>query len=428
MLLLYKLAAPSRGMEARLGFSARKHPGMLPGFALTGRTLAFLAMVSFLASGWPQMGAAQEPAPPPSSPAKEHHAANASAQAASAATAPQAQPNQIKREQSPPDYLKGGISTTQSPFLYGSVESIPAGTQVHLTLMGNLNSELNQKGDEVLARLAMDVKDGEKVLLPDGWFAHGFVVDVASQRRLGRDGYVEIEFDSLISPDGNYEISFPAKLSTRDNKLHALAKTLAIDAGYVTMGAAGGAILSAQLTGIPLAVMTQGYSVAAGAGVGAGLGAIGALKRKGKIASFYPGDELKLTIDEPLTIPGLNRDALAGPAPGKTIEDLHIVVNRASFGKDPYGDSRSRLLTLDLKVDNRSNKEYSYFDLAVVSDHNQRYYPSLLSGLNTWKKKVQSHSCQEATISFSVDSPKRRYWIVLLDRTDRRELARVPIN
>ncbi|HEY9869487.1 MAG TPA: hypothetical protein V6D08_10015 [Candidatus Obscuribacterales bacterium] len=337
-------------------------------------------------------------------------------------------PSQSGSQRPSGSVLKGRISATQSPFLSGTVETIPEGTQVNLTLTANLNSELSQKGDEVLARIAVEVKDGQKVLLPAGWYAHGFVTDVASQRRLGRDGYVEVEFDSIISPDGNYELSFPAKLSTKDNKLKSAAKLLAKDAGYVAVGAAAGAILSAQITGIPLAVMTQGYSVAVGAGVGAGVGAFAALKRKGKIASFYPGDELKLTIAEPLTIPAFNPEALAASPPAGGVEGLNILVARARFGKDPFGDERSRLLTLDVKLDNESSKEYSFFDLAVVSDHNQRYYPSILGGLAVLKKKVPPHTSQEGTLTFSVDSPKRKYWIVLLDRVERKELARVPIN
>ncbi len=361
------------------------------------------------------------------SPAGKHRASAAS-EVAESAVAPAYGRAGNKTLVNSGDLLKGRVSATQSPFLDGKVESIPSGTKVDLTLMAHLNSEVSQKGDEILARIAVDVKNGQRVYLPHGWYIRGVVTDVAEQRRLGRDGYVEIEFDSLISPDGNYELKFPAKLSTRDNTVKALAKTLVEDAGYVTLGAAGGAILSTQLTGIPVAILTQGYSVAIGAGVGAGIGAIGALKRKGKIASFYPGDELKLTIAEPLTIPGFNPEFLAAATPGKKLDNLNIFVNRARFKKDPFGDDRARLLTLEVKVDNQSDKEYSLFDLAVVSDHNQRYYPSLLTGLNTWKKKVAPHSAQEATLSFSVDSPKCKYWLVVLDRTNRDELTRVPIN
>ncbi len=326
------------------------------------------------------------------------------------------------------DYLKGRVTASPSPFLQGSVETVPKGAKLDLTLMGNLNSEISNKGDEIFARVAVDLKDGQRVLLPANWYLHGVVSDVASQRRLGRDGYVEVEFDKLVSPDGQYELPFETKFSTRDNQLKAVAKVLAIDTGYVAEGALGGALLSVQLTGVPMAVATHGYSVAIGAGVGASLGAIGALKRKGKIASLYPSDMIHLTVSEPLTLPGFNPEALKPPAAPEKVTDLKLTVLSRRFGKDPFGDSRSRLLVLDVKMDNHSRREYSFFDLAVVSDFNQRYYPFLSSGPTSWAKRVPPNSQAEGTISFSVDSPRRKYWLVLLDKKERAELARVPIN
>lgn len=326
------------------------------------------------------------------------------------------------------DLLRGRVTATQSPFLYGSVETVPKGTKLDLTLMGNLNSEMSQKGDEIFARVAVDLKDGEHVLLPSNWYLHGIVSDVKSQRRLGRDGYVDVEFDKLVSPDGQYEVPFAAKFSTADNQLKAVAKVLAIDTGYVTEGAVGGAILSVQLTGVPLAVATHGYSVAIGAAAGAGIGALGALKRKGKIASLYPSDEMHLTVASPLTLPGFNPDALASRTPHEKLKNLDLTVLSSHFGKDPFGDAHSRLLVLDVKVDNHSAREYSFFDLAVVSDYNQRYYPFLMGGLSSWKKRVLPNSAAQGTISFSVDSPKHKYWLVLLDKKNRQELTRVPIN
>ena len=66
-----------------------------------------------------------------------------------------------------------------------------------------------------------------------------------------------------------------------------------------------GSIVSVQLTGIPTAIATHGISVGAGAAVGGTLGMIGALKRKGKIASFLPGDEMKMVTVEQIELPGV---------------------------------------------------------------------------------------------------------------------------
>lgn len=326
------------------------------------------------------------------------------------------------------DLLRGKVTSSPSPFLHGSIQTVAPGTKLDLILTGNLNSEVSQKGEEVLARIAADVRDGERVLMPGGWYAHGIVTDIQGQRRLGRDGFVEIEFDTIVSPDGAYELPFKARLSTKDNQLKAVAKTLAVDAGFVTAGAAGGALLSVQMTGIPLAVATEGYSVAIGAGVGAGIGAIGALKRKGKIASFYPGDTLKLTIAEPITMPGFNPALLPSAQRGQDLAGLAVAIDRTRFQKDPFGDARARLLTVDLTLTNNTGRSISLFDLAVVSDHNQRYYPSVLGNFAGLKKKIEPNSTEAATVSFSVDTGKRKYWLVVLEKGSREELKRVPIN
>jgi hypothetical protein len=326
--------------------------------------------------------------------------------------------------------LKGRVTVdqSQSPFLSGTVETLTKGTKVDLALMCNLNSEISQKGDEIFARVSVDLKNGQKVLLPNGWYLHGIVSDMKAQRRLGRDGYIQVDFDKLVSPDGQHDVPFNARFSSQDNQLKAIAKVVAVDAGYMTKGAVLGSVASVQMTGVPLAVATHGYSVAIGATVGAGIGLIGALKRKGKIASLFPSDEIRLNISEPITLPGINPKFLETIKPPEKLKNLELAVVEKHFDKDPLGDKQSRVLTLDVKVDNRTAKEYSFFDLAVISDHNQRYYPSMLGKRHEWTKKVPPNTAKEGTLTFSVDSPKHRYWLVLLDKTNRQELSRVPIN
>lgn len=324
--------------------------------------------------------------------------------------------------------ISGYVSKTQSPFLSGSVQTIPAGEKIELTFMGNLNSELTQKGEEVMARVSVAVKDGEKVLLPNGWYLHGLVTDTKGQRRLGRDGFVEVEFDKLVSPDGQWELPFGAKYTTADNTLKAVSKIVAFDTLHCTKGAIVGSLLSVQMTGLPVAISTYGISVGVGAGVGASIALIGALKRKGNIASLYPGDQKTLTISEPLTLPGFNLSALPLPPLQQTIKGLDLQIVSKHFGKDPNGDRDSRLLTLGIKMDNQTEREFSFFTMAVVSDHDQRYFPYPLARSSFLSKKVPPKSAQEGTVTFSVDNPKHKYWLVVLDKGARAELARVPVN
>ncbi len=324
--------------------------------------------------------------------------------------------------------LKGTVSATPSPFLDGAVQSIPKGTKVNLSVMGTLNSEISQQGDEVFARISCNVANGKTVIMPGGWFMHGTVTTVASQKRLGRDGYVEVQFDKIVSPNGDFELPFKAKVSTKDNELKAVAKTVLIDSGYVSLGALGGSILSVQLTGIPLAIATHGISVGAGAAVGGSLGLIGALKRKGNIASFLPGDEMKMITAEPIELPGFDPAFLPSARVPVSTPNLTLAIKKPVFARDPLGDKLSRQLHLDVTIDNATANQYSFFDLAVISDHDQRYYPSLAGDFQAIRKRVPSHTQATAHLVFSVDSPKRKYWLIMVNKVNRDEIARTAIN
>ena len=328
------------------------------------------------------------------------------------------------------EVLKGTVSEDgkKTPFLTGSIQSIPKGTAIDITFCGNINSEVSQKGDEIMVQVSHDVGSGKSVGVPGGWYMHGLVTDAAAQKRLGRDGYIEIEFDKLVSPDGQYELPFHATVSTKDKMLKTVAKVAAIDSGHVALGAMGGALMSLQFTGVGGAIASQGYSVAIGAGVGATLGAIGALKRKGKVASIYPGDSMKFTTAEPITLPGFDKTMLPSGKKFEPLKDMAITINKTRFEKGPNGDTDANLLTVDLTMANKTPKEYTFFDLAVVSDHNQRYFPSIFNGLQQLHQAVKPNSEQEGVVTFEVESKKRKYWLVLLDRSKQNELTRVPIN
>ena len=327
--------------------------------------------------------------------------------------------------------LKGSVVETGkvSPLLYGTIESIPKGTKLNLSVMGNLNSQINKLGDDILARISLDVNNGDKVLLPGGWFLHGTVTELASQKRLGRDGYVTVEFDKLLSPDGEIDLPFKSTFSTKDNQLKAITKTVFIDSGYVSLGALGGSIVSAQITGIPLAISTHGISVGAGAAVGAGLGLIGALKRKGKIASFFPGDEMTITTAEPIIVPGFDARFIPSTQENHASTNFKIHINHYTFSKDPFGDKRSKQLLLSITIENGSKKEVSFFDLVILSDYGERYYPSLTpGGLLSLKTKIKPGSKATADIAFNVSHSKHKYSLILIDKASREEITRCQIN
>lgn len=328
-----------------------------------------------------------------------------------------------------PVLLKGNVSQTVSPFAEdGSKNEVPAGVPVNLTLVVNLNSEISKVGDGVVAMVSSDVKHDGKAVLPGQWWVAGHVNDVAGRRRLGRDGYIGVHFEKLVSPDGKYEIPIDINASTKESTVKSVAKVVAKDSVMVTTGAVGGALLSVQLTGIPVAVATHGYSVAIGAGVGAAIGLTGALKRKGKVATAITGEELKFRLDKPVVLPAFNEAALPSAMPIPKVDNLDISIQKTSFAPDPFGDKASRLLKVDFKFDNQTDREYSFGNIAVVSDHNQMFYPYALASMKERTKRVPPKSREVGSMTFSVNSGRHKYWLVLLDRGNKNELARVPVN
>lgn len=358
----------------------------------------------------------------------------ASEQSGAAATSLSAPPAPALPQSSAPAVktprLTGGVSETVSPFAEdGSVETIPEGATAAFTVLGNLNSETTNVGDEVTSLVSLDVKQNGKVVLPGQWLAHGKVSEAVPQKRLGRAGYVTVKFDKLISPDGKYVVPFEAEASTKDSTAKSIAKTVAVDSVYVGQGAIAGAILSVYMGGIGTAIATHGISVGGGAAVGGTIGLIGALKRKGGIANVLPGEEVRLKFAKPVTVPVFNAEAIPSAQPIKKIENFEIIINKVGFQRDPFGDKRSRLLRVNFCMNNQTDKEYGFGNVVIVSDHNHMYYPYALARDSKLRiKKVAPKTKEDAQMTFGVDGPKRKYWLVLLDRGNRNELTRVPIN
>jgi hypothetical protein len=348
-------------------------------------------------------------------------------------TAKTAPNDQTPKDASQPARLEGRVSEEAglSPLLLGTVQTIPAGTKIDLKVQGDLNSEIAQKGDEVWAQVSTNIVNGERVFVPGGWVVHGHVTDAGSPHRNGRAGYVEVQFDKLIRPDADpakqIELPFETKFSTHDKKLTAVTKVLMHDTRYAAVGAYGGALLAFQLGGIPTAISTYGIDIGVGAGIGAGIGLYGAWKKKGDILSYFPGDEMHLVTEGSITLPGFNPTAIPSAEAPKETPHLNLSARNAHFAKDKLGDKLCRELSFDATIYNGTTKEFSFFDLSVLSDHDQRYYPSVAM-IEKLKQKVGPHTAGSARLTFTVDRPERKYRLVLIDRAHDRQIAQAAIN
>ena len=90
-----------------------------------------------------------------------------------------------------------------TPGLAASIgKTPPEGSVVHARLVTPLSSATAQTGDNVEAAVSQPLFDGEKLILPQGSFLKGSVVQVSSARRLSRNGQLRFVFHDLVLPDG----------------------------------------------------------------------------------------------------------------------------------------------------------------------------------------------------------------------------------
>jgi hypothetical protein len=231
-----------------------------------------------------------------------------------------------------------------------------------------------------------------------------------------------------VSPDGRTEVDFPAKLSTKDDAMTSTLKQVAFGSKCTTVGAVGGAILSVQLTGIGGAVATHGISVGVGAAVGGVIGMYGAARRDGKADSRYAGDDVKFVISEPIMMPAFKAELLPSAKPVPVLKDMKISLNKFRFAKDPSGDSESRLLDIDITVDNHTKDSYSPRQLMVIDDHGHEFTPWVGENLKALMRKIGPEQSERIDILYEVNSGKRNYWLSLREKATGAELSRVPIN
>lgn len=327
--------------------------------------------------------------------------------------------------------LQGSVrQDSRSPFVAGEEQVIPKGTKIDLVMpadCGVLNSEVSQIGDEVTMRIAANIGDGKKVILPAGWYMRGLVTRVDKQKRQNREGVVQVDFDKIVTPDGEYEVNFDAKYSSKDSAVKTVGKQVVTSSGYMAAGAAAGALLSIQFTGITGAIATNGYSVAIGAGIGATIGAIGFLKKKGNIKSFLPGDTMRIETNGSMTIPGLNSEMLEEMAKVPKLQGLDLAVNKYKFRNNEWGDKRAKLLDVDLTVKNNSKMKFHFFDLYVLSDYGEIYRLDMSMARKS-KKVVLPGAEDRDLVTFLVDSPKRKYSLSFENRRTKKEVNRIPIN
>lgn len=177
-------------------------------------------------------------------------------------------------------------SSSSSPALSdaSATGDVPVGTELDVRLQTALSSRTNQVEDRFEATTMVDLRKGDRLLIPAGSTLRGFISTVDKAGRLDRKGGLTLAFDRLTITGRNYSI--------RASVIQALESDgVKGEAGRIGAGAGVGAILGGILGGFKGAL--------AGILIGGG-GTIAATE--GKDVELPVGTVLRIRLDTALDL------------------------------------------------------------------------------------------------------------------------------
>ena len=305
----------------------------------------------------------------------------------------------------------------------GEIDQLEVKDVINMTVSQVLSSGYTEEGDEFFAEISTEVEGDKGVILPAGTIAHGTVKEIQGSKRLGRDGWIEVNFDYLITPDGR-EIPIQGQMSTKLNPVVGATKTVAKSAGYTVAGGAVGGFLALNMFGLPAAIASQGYILAGGAALGGSVGLGMALYKKGKDVLISPGDEIKVKITKALDLPVFKPEALKQEE--FVCDGLNVKITNIDYEEDPFGEPNT--ITIAIVITNLTDKYFTGFDISLVNDLNGTFYPSVFGDTTLMFSKIKPGDRTAGRISFAVDNVKRKHWLVFYDRMERKPVAKISID
>jgi type IV secretion system protein VirB10 len=164
--------------------------------------------------------------------------------------------------------------------------TVPSGTRVLLSLIGEVNTKYAKEGDRVYLRTAAPVAANGRVVIPRGSDVEGTITRAKAAGKVVGKGELYIRFDQLILPNG-VSRDFRARPTGDEGKVEGGGKSA--DGRTVIEGAGAGAAIGA---------ITRGLGGAAIGGAGGALA--GVLLSRNQNVILHAGAHLEMVLDRDL--------------------------------------------------------------------------------------------------------------------------------
>lgn len=286
-----------------------------------------------------------------------------------------------------------------------------------------LDADSSKEGDEFFAEVINNVEGRNGILIPSETVAHGRIKQVSSAKRLGRNGYLDLEFDYLVTPDGR-EIPIKGKMSTKLYPVAEISKIIATDIGYTAAGSTVGGLLGLAWFGLSNAAASQGATVAGGAAIGGTIGLGMALYRKGKDVLISPGDEIRVCINTSEPLPVYKKNAFLQHE--FYPKGLDVKINDIVYEKDAFNEVHN--IKLRLSISNNTSLNFSVFNLALLNNYNTFYYPAIFGDEKNSFKTIKPGDNLTGELTFSVDNVKQKFWLTFYNEEKKKIIAKISLN
>lgn len=171
-----------------------------------------------------------------------------------------------------------------------SIYQLANGTRIRVRMDNEINSKVSSENDTFTVKISEPLKVRDSVVLPIGTVIEGRVTKVRRAALGGRNGNLEVAFETLEAPDGERQ-KIRGVLVNRLNAESSLTANVLTVAGGTAIGAIVGAA----------AKSSSGAFV--GAGVGAGAGAGLAFLRKGREVKIKTDEEFEIQLIRDVMLP-----------------------------------------------------------------------------------------------------------------------------
>ena len=188
---------------------------------------------------------------------------------------------------------------------------LPKNTKLKIAIIKELDSEINQIGDEFSATVLNDINVNDINLVPVGSIVIGHVEGIRHSGKASMQGNIDVSLDKILLPSGKYIPLNGARLAA-NSRYTNMKRQIKGEGNGLARGVGIGALKGATLTFIPGskavksaaigiaatgAVFSGGWSVTSTAVIGGFTGLAYGLKKHGQEVMIASGQELEIELD-----------------------------------------------------------------------------------------------------------------------------------